>query len=311
MIQYFFGDDTITARWRIAALAEKEHAQIRFVDKEDMGEMSLQSLLDASHNSLFGKTIVVLRDVSGFPEDIRSELLTLAEQGAISHELIAWDRTMPDARLTFTKKIKKTVQCEGFIQPKDPQGMALWAAGYAKRGYADTTFSPGVLAEIVRRVGQDVNAVASEVAKCSVLASVTADDIARIVPQRAEQDTSAFPLLEAIITHRSKDALRILGNIIDGGASERFVLSMLAYQFRLFLAVRIGREKNADASAIHRATGFHPIAIQKTMPVVSRMPLAAITDALVRIGATEKMINTSSMDPRSMVTMLVLALARS
>ncbi|OGY30929.1 MAG: hypothetical protein A3C02_00460 [Candidatus Andersenbacteria bacterium RIFCSPHIGHO2_02_FULL_45_11] len=310
MIQYFFGDDTITARGRIAALAEKEHAQIRFVDKEDVGEMSLQSLLDASHNSLFGKTIVVLRDVATFPEHIRSQLLELAEQGTLSHEMIAWDRTAPDARLTFTKKIKKAVHCEAFMQPKDPQGITTWAATYAAREYADAAFSPGVLAEIVRLVGQDVNAVASEVAKCSVLASVTADDIARIVPQRAEQDTSAFPLLEAIVTHRSKDALRILGNIIDGGASERFVLSMLAYQFRLFLAVRIGHEKNADASVIHRATGFHPIAIQKAMPVVSRMQLAAITDALVRIGATEKTINTSSMDPRSMLTMLVLALAK-
>lgn len=311
MIQYFFGDDTITARGRIAALAEKEHAQIRFVDKGDVEELSLQSILDASHNSLFGKTIVVLRDVSTFPESVRNELLELAEQGVLSHELIAWDRTMPDARLTFTKKIKKTVQCEAFVQPKDPQSMAAWAAEYAKREYGNSTFSPGVLAEIVQRVGQDMHAITSEVAKCSVLASITAEDIARIVPQRAEQDTSAFPLLEAIVTRRSKDALRILGSLIDGGASERFVLSMLAYQFRLFLAVRIGREKNADVSAIHRATGFHPIAIQKAMPVVSRMQLAAITDALVRIGATEKTINTSSMDPRSMLTMLVVALARS
>ncbi len=310
MIQYFFGDDAITARGRIAALAEKERAKIRFVDTEDMGRVSLQSLLDSSRNSLFGNTIVVLRDVSTFPEDVRSELIELAEQGALSYELIAWDRCMPDARLTFTKKIKKVAHCEAFMQPKDPHSMLVWATEYVKREHAHAAFAPGVLAEIVRLVGQDVGAVASEVDKCSVITPLIADDVARIVPERAEQDTSAFPLLDAIVSHRAKDALRILENLMGGGASERFVLSMLAYQFRLFLAARIGREKNADVSAIHRATGFHPIAIGKAMPVVSRMQLAVITDALSRIGATEKTINTSSMDPRSMLTMLVVALAK-
>ncbi len=310
MIRYFFGGDTITARGRIDALATQRNAQIRFIDAEDLGEKSLESLFDASHNSLFGKTIVVLRHVSAFPEEIRSQLLGLIERGELAHDVIAWDCTMPDARLTFTKKIKKTAACESFLQPNDEQDMATWAAGYAKNQYSDAIFSPAAIAEIVKRVGQDVNAVASEIAKCSVATPLSVADIARLVPDRGVQDTSAFPLLEAIVARRSQDAVRILGNLIDGGSSERFVLSMLAYQFRLFLAVRIGRGKNMDVSGIHRATGFHPVAIQKAMPAVSRMSLFAITDALTRINATEKTINTSSMDPQSMVTMLVLSLAK-
>lgn len=303
MIRYFFGDDTIMARGRIAELAKQENAQIRFVDKEDVGQQSLQSLLDSSHNSLFGKIVVVLRDVSTFPEDIRAQVLELAEKGETTGEIIAWDAAMPDARLSFTKKIKKIAYSEAFLQPKDEAGMVAWAA-------TRTTLSPAVLAEIVKRVGQDVHALASEIAKCSVLDSVTLHDIAQIVPERGQQDVSAFPLLEAIVAKRQKDAVRILGTLIDSGSSERFILSILAYQFRLFLAVRIGREKGADVSVIHRATAFHPVAIQKAMPVVSRISLASITDALVRIGSTEKTINTSSMDPRSMVTMLVIALAK-
>lgn len=310
MIQYFFGDDTIMARGRIAALATQKNAQIRFIDAEDVGEQSLESLFDASHQSLFGNTIVVLRDISTFPEEIRNQLLEIAQKGDLTHDVVAWDRTLPDARLTFTKKIKKTAHCESFLQPKDERGMVTWAQEYSKALGTDTSLSPAILTEIVRRVGYDVSVVASEVAKCSVLDTVTIADITRFVPECAFQETSAFPLLEAIVAKRNKDAMRILNSFIDSGSSERFVLSMLAYQFRLFLAVKIGREQGADVVTIHRATGFHPVAIQKAMPAVSRMSLAVITEALVRIGATEKTINAGGMDERSMVTMLVVSLSK-
>lgn len=310
MIQYFFGDDTITARERIAAFAKEEDAQIRWVDKDDIADDSLESILDIAQNSLFGKVVAVFRDPSTFPEHTRAELLAFAEKRSFVGEIIVWDRTIPDARLSFTKKMKKAAHCEAFLQPNDEHSMVAWGAAYAKKQYSDMQCSPAILTEIVRRVGNDVSALASEVAKCSVLVSPTLEDITRIVPERGQQETSAFPLLEAIITKRAQDAVRILGKLIDGGSSERFILSMLAYQFRLFLAVRIGRERGVDISIIHRATAFHPVAIQKAMPVVSRISLSAITEALVRIGATEKSINTSSMDPRSMVTMLVVALSR-
>lgn len=310
MIRYFFGDDIVTARGRISDIAKEQQASIRFVDKEDLQSLSLQELMDSSHNSLFGKTMLVLRDVSTFPEEFRSQIVALAESESANGEVIAWDRLTPDARLTFTKKMKTTTGSESFFQPKDERAMVVWAQEYSAKSGGDVQLSPAILAEIVRRATNDVSAVANEIAKCSVLPSVTVEDIRRIVPERGEQDTSAFPLLEAIIAKRTKDAVRILGTLINGGSSERFILSMLAYQYRLFLAVRIGREKGADASIIHRATGFHPIAIQKAMPAVSRTSLSAITEALLRIGATEKSISTSSMDPRSMVTMLVVSLSK-
>lgn len=246
MIRYFFGDDIHTARGRIAALAHKENAALRFLDKDDVEEEPLESLLDCSH-TLFGKTIIVLRDVSSFPEHVRNELLALVEASSVSADVIMWDRVLPDARLSFTKKMKNNAVCEQFLQPKD---------------------------------------------------------------HHSQEETSAFPLLQAIVAKRQQDAVRMVAALIAGGSSERFILSMLAYQFRLFLAVRIGRERGADVSTIHRATTFHPVAIQKAMPHASRMSLPAIEDALVRIGITEKTINASSMDPRSMVTMLVMALCK-
>lgn len=311
MIRYFFGDDTITARDRISSIAKKENASIRWVDKEDITQQSLESLLDTSYNLLFGKTVIVLRDASSFPEDIRNELLELIEKGFKTGELIIWDRTIPDARLTFTKKMKASANSESFLQPKDEQSMVAWVAQNQKDS-GDTKLSPVIITEIVRRVGNDVVAVSSEIAKCRMLgASAMVQDVARIVPERQIDAGSAFPLLEAIVRRQGASAVHILGTMINGGSSERFILSMLAYQFRLFLAVRIGRDKNADVLIIHRATGFHPVAIQKALPAVSRMSLAAITDALIRIHATEKSINTSSMDARSMVTMLVVSLCRS
>jgi len=228
-----------------------------------------------------------------------------------SAEVVLWDRSVPDSRLSFPKKVKKSVQdAESFIQPNDEQGMLRWANNYQQELLGGEALALDGLREVIRRVGYDVSSLAMELQKLASYPGVKdIEHIASIVPQR-DKETTAFPLLEAIVRHRTQEAIQLLEELIDGGASERFVLSMLAYQFRMFLAVCVGRDAGLSVEEIRAKTKLHPIAIQKALPMVSRTPLRSIHDALARIAAAEKSLTTKTMDGMSTVTMLTLALSR-
>jgi DNA polymerase III delta subunit len=303
MIQYVFGDDTFTARKNIHEQAEALHATIRWVDKEDSESSSIEELFDSAKGSLLGNMFVVLQDPSSYSEEVRDRILATCE-GTYSGNVLLWDRSV-DKRLTFYKKIKALVPSKEMAAPADEEAMAKWA----------TTYAPDIplpaMYELISRVGCDVWSVANEIDKLRVLDSpVEATHVQEVVAQRDTSYSSAFPLLDAIVRKQKVSAVAQLNELLDGGASERFVLAMLAYQFRLFLGIKMGQASGESVSGIQKKTGLHPVSIQKGMAVASRLSVDVISDVLNRIAATEKSLVTTTMDPRSIVTMLVIGLCR-
>lgn len=303
MIQYLFGDDTFTARKSIHEQADALAATLRFVDKEESESASVEELFEFGKGSLLGNMFVVLQDPSLYSEEVRNRILSRCEE-AYSGNLVLWDRSV-DKRLTFHKKIKKMVPSKEVATPADEESMVKWAAAYAP------DMSVPVLRALVSRVGCDVWAVASEIDKLRVAEpAVQPADVPELVAQRDTSSSSAFPLLDAIVRKQKVSAVAQLNELLDGGASERFVLAMLAYQFRLFLGIKMGQESGEGISSIEKKTGLKAYSIQKGMAVASRLSIDVISDVLNRIAVTEKSLVTTMMDPRSIVTMLVIGLCR-
>ena len=309
MIEYIFGDDTLTGRGVIKEKARALRANIRWVEKEDIERGSVESILDSAQGSLLGAIIVVFRDPSTYSEDVQEIILKKIEQSAPGN-VVLWD-PLVDRRLGFYKKIKKLTSISEYNQPKKDDDMVRWTSLYIKEYRKDLRMDIQAIRELVRRVGCDVWGVASELDKLSAISqSIEIADVVRIVPQREHAYESAFPLLEAIAQKRSQRAIAILADMQKEGATERFILAMLTYQFRLFLAVRMGKDSRFSVDDIHKKTGLHPVAIQKAMAIASTLSTAVILDILARVAAAEKSLITTTMDGRSIVTMLILGLCR-
>lgn len=303
MIQYLFGDDTFTARKNIHDQAVTSSAAIRWVDKEEGENASLEELFDSGKGSLLGSMVVVIQDPSLYPEEVRERILAACE-GSYSGNVILWDRNV-DKRLAFHKKVKGMVASKEMQQPKTEDDMGRWISSYAPDIPVDA------VRELVLRVGCDIWSATNEIDKLRTLpVPIQASDVARLVAQRDTSYSSAFPLLDAIIRKQKTTAVRMLNEMLLSGASERFILAMLAYQFRLFLGVKIGKERGESVLGIEAKTDLSYGAIQKGIQAVSRLSVDAISELLQRIAATEKSLVTTTMDPRSIVTMLIIGLCR-
>ncbi len=303
MIEYIFGDDTFAARKRIHEYARSVSAQVHFVDKERIQSDSLEDIFNLAKGSLFGNILLVLEDPSVYSEDVREGILLYLEKTKTGN-IILWDRSV-DKRLTFYKKMKQLVSAKEYQQPKTEDAMISWIMDYAPG------LSRDVCRALVAKTGFDVWAAASEVDKLLALPrAVQVSDVHELVVQRDTAVATAFPLLDAIVRKQQVLAVRLLSEMLDDGASERFILAMLAYQFRLFLAVRMGKDAGQSVESIHKKTHFHPIAIGKAMQGASRLSVPTISEIMSKISAVEKSLITTTMDARSIVTMLIIGLCR-
>ncbi len=312
MIRYFFGEDTRTARAEITAYANKSHAQVRFVDEDDIKKSSIESVFDSAKGSLFGASFLVFRDPLAYSEPIRTQILDYLTPERMKADSIFWQRGGVDARSAMHKFLKKNAGVEQFPAIGDIRQGVQWVRAYMQEdGMQSDAMHQDAIMLLLQRVGFDTYALVSELQKLAAYKDViTKEDVEKIVPERSGAVASAFPLLEAITAKRPAIATGILQKMIEDGASERFIASMIAYQFRLFLAVRIGIDGSESASVISKQSKLHPIAVQKAMPMVRRLSIPAIQDALVRIAGVERSMNSNkTMDPRSIVTMLVVSLA--
>lgn len=310
MIAYLFGDDTFTGRNIITQRALSSRAQIRWVDREEAEKTPVENLMDAGKGSLLGNVIVVMRNPSSYPEDVRDALLESCD-ASYTGNVILWD-TEFDARTSFHKRMRRLSDSQGVYQPRDEREMAHWALRYAQDQEGDLAkIAPQIIRAIVRKVGLDVWAIVQELHKLEVLPLETlSSEVDNIVPDRDSGFESAFPLLQAIVSKQKHTALSVLRNMFVSGASEEFILAMLSYQFRLFLAIRMGKDAGESFSAVHQKTNLHPTAIAKAAPFVARLSVSAIGEVLAKIAAAEKSLHTKSMDGQSIVTMLIIGLTR-
>lgn len=311
-MKYFFGEDSFTAKGRVLALAHEMQAQVLFVDEDDIKASSLESILDRSAGSLFGRTLVIFRDPLSYSDIIRDALADYVVQGG-GNAIVFWQLENVDARLGLHKQLLKHADVEQFPGLMNDLDALQWVQRYVREySQEKTSMSPDAVKLLIQKSGYDTWALASEIQKlCTGVSAITADQVAQAVTERMSDEASIFPLLEAIVAKRGDAAMRMLAIIMESGASERFVLSMLAYQFRLFLAIQAGLAQGDSLETIARTAKLHPIAIKKAAGIARRISLAAIHDVLVRIMASEKSLYTTTMDPRSIVTMLVATLATS
>ncbi|MEO6077416.1 MAG: DNA polymerase III subunit delta [Candidatus Andersenbacteria bacterium] len=310
MVEYFFGEDTRGARTHIAQHAHTAHADVVFIDEEDIKISSVESVFDKAQNSLFGKTTLILRDPLDYSQAIREDILSRFETLPAHADIIFWQRGNPDARSALHKFLSKHAAVKKFPAITTPQQGLAWIEAYIKNNYSNIVMSGDAMLLLLEITGFDTYTLASELDKlCAYKINIQKNDVESIVPERTGAILNAFPLLEAITAKNKKSSLKILNAMLETGASERFITSMIAYQFRLFLAVRMGVE-NGNPASVAKLSKMHPIAIQKATPIVRRLSLSVIHDALARIASVERSMNSNNtMDDKSIVTMLVTGLS--
>lgn len=288
MLKYFYGDDSYAAREEIKGLAEKQKAQIEWLASDTLTPQEVTVRLAQGGDSLFGKKMLVVREASRLPAAVQERLVAPANDSGV----VAWDEGQPDRRSLVYRTWKD--QAREFSAPAEIELIA-WLQQEAKR--REVTLEDAAGRAMVERLRSDRWRLLSELERLSLVhTEITLDTVEQEVDAQAEGG-EVFELLAALVRGERQETIKQLKGLLESGESEFYVLSMLAYQFRMLYLVARGQTGGLKAGVVRRSSA-----------VARQRPAAAWLENLTRVVATDFAIKQGKTDPRTGVTMLVLGL---
>lgn len=291
MVQYFYGEDSYAAREEIKGLAEKQKAQIEWLASDTLTPQEVTVRLAQGGDSLFGKKMLVVREASRLPAAVQERLVAPAFAGQATN-LVAWDEGQPDRRSLVYRTWKD--QAREFSAPAEIELIA-WLQQEAKR--REVTLDDAAGRAMVERLGSDRWRLLSELERLSLVhTEITLDTVKQEVDAQAEGG-EVFELLAALVRGERQETIKQLKGLLESGESEFYVLSMLAYQFRMLYLVARGKTRGLSPGVVRRSTA-----------VARQRPAASWLEDLTRVVATDFAIKQGKVEARTGVSMLVLGL---
>lgn len=302
MLYYFYGDDTYAARQAIDALAQKNKAALRWHEYTELETLLREG--GGQGASLFGRLIHVVRDVSSAAAAIQEIIVEQVKRLHSGTDIyVLWDSERLDARSRLWRELKP--HATEFPALSLPE-LVRWLVSESQgRG---AVLEPAAATLLVERLGADRWRLLSEVEKLLLLDPQIGVERVRVSIPEAPQ-TTIFACLNAVAAGQARVAVQSVELLLSEGANELYIISMLGYQFRTLLRLRMALDRGTVQRDVPRATGLSSFVIQKNMPHARRFSAAFLHDALTRILGTDLAIKQGKVDPRTGLSMLVMTLS--
>lgn len=315
MILFFYGEDNYRLRQKVNQLKKK------FVDA---------SLGDTNLAVLDGKTIVfneLVRQVLAFPflansrlvivenllkegkKEVQEKVLDLLAKVPETTVLVFVEEGKPDKRTSLFKKLNL---------PKQAQEVAVLAPNQLNNWIKDEVegrggqISLGSAIKLVEYVGNDLWRLSNEIDKLLTFVvnrdqKITDEDIALLVRSRTESDV--FALVDAIAAKKRKQAFLELYNLLENGAHELYILTMIVYQYRNLLMV--SDELNRGVRThwdLAKKLKLHPFVAQKTLALAKNYDFQALKQIYAQLADFDLQIKTGKINGKTALDLLIAKL---
>lgn len=174
------------------------------------------------------------------------------------------------------------------------------------------TISPQAIDLLARLVGGNLWVMASEINKLILFTSgrrIEEEDV-RLVVSYAQQ-ASVFAMVDAIVEFKAGLAERILHQLLQGGASSAYLLTMLSRQFRMIVRVKELKKRAESEREIRSRLGLTAdFAWRKTVEQAKRYPLGRIKEVYRKLLETDLSIKTGRYEGGLALDILITELCR-
>ncbi len=259
-VTYLYGEDSFMmekeVRDAIDALCEEESRpfdlEVLYADEVGPEEVA------ASANRLpvmSEKRVVVLKRMEKWKWNSITELT----DGYLSDPspdtcLILCYGAKPERKKKYIKNLeKKAGQCRSFT-PTEDRKLVSWVENYFRqRGMA---LQPGAAHTVVQYLGSDLHRLKTELQKIELFHAgsdgpITVQRLEELLRRTAQESVFALPPLLA--RGEKKEALKLLGRLMESGEEPIPLLGLIAGHYRRLLSVRAALEEDGSESRLPAA----------------------------------------------------------
>jgi len=262
---------------------------------------------DTEQISMFReKKLIVLRDVFSNKE-FKEKFIEQKGEFLKTDNVIVFhqgeDFSKKDALYSFLRKKTKRQIFQEFIPFKEPN-LRKWIKIQVHK--LKGSINEMALSELVVFVGGDLWQMENEICKLVNFKDgkeITIEDVHSLV--RPKIETNIFKTIEAIAFKNKKKALELFQVHLNEGAKVPYLLSMIAYQFRVLLIIKDLIERGLSIS---QNSNLHPFVIQKTRPIVNQFTFVELKKIYQKILKIDTDIKVGRIEPRTAIDLLIIEL---
>jgi len=264
------------------------------------------------------KRVIILENVlSSTKKDERKKITEIALKPTDQSVIIFFE----NKDLLPYKAKDRVKDIEDFIAKLDPKNifhydildiarLNRWIGEKLKsKGF---TIEPKALNGLVALVGNNTRQIDNEIKKLTSYKhkekKINSEDVIKLV--RANVDTNIFSLTDALAKKDIKTAQQILKNIIDSGEEIYGILSMIAFQFRNLILVKIAESERIPQQKLLADTRMNPYVHKKTSQQVRNFSLEKLKSIYHLIFETDLAIKTGEKEPELALDLLVVKICK-
>ena len=313
MILFFYGEDTYRMRQKLRALKEK------FVSAS-LGDTNL-AVLDGERitNDEFVRQILAMPFLAKTRLVIVENLLGKAKKDVIekipegfgkmtaSTVLVFVEEGIPDRRTTLFRKLSKE-RVEEF-KLLEPESLRRWIKKEVEtRG---GTIDSAAILKLAEFVGNDLWRMTNEIDKLIAFdPKITPQNIEILVNPQIQ--TNIFNLIEAVSQKNIKLANKELYRLLNSGAHELYILTMIIYQYRNLLILKdlVERLKNTNSWTLAKKAGLPPFVVQKSLAVLPKYSLDQLKNIYGALQDFDSQMKTGKIESRVALELLIFKLSK-
>lgn len=259
------------------------------------------------------KRVVILeRVLTALKKDERKRLIEAALNSGEATVLVFFE----NQDLLPYKAKDRVKDIEDFIGKLDPKNvfhfqnldvakMNRWIGDKLK--VLGFSIEPKATNALIALVGNNTRQIDNEIKKLTSYKfkekQITSEDVLKLV--RANVDTNIFSLTDALAKKDLKTAQRILKNIIDSGEETYGLLSMIAFQFRNLILVKVSEAERIPQQKFLAETKMNPFVHKKTSQQVRGFTLEKLKAIYHLIFETDLAIKTGEKEPELALDLLI------
>lgn len=321
MIIFLSGDDTFRIRERLHQLRDA------FVKKYDPTSVNVVTLNGAdvkfedfqravSSGGLFSSRRLIIID-RPFESDAKTQeqIADFIDKKAVPEEAIvvfagsgaAKKRGKKQGGATpLAAELSKAKHREPY-EPLGPAEVEQWIVKRVKeRGGTIERAAAGRLAEIV---GSDLWFASNEIDKLVHVrkgAAISAADVDADLTGKVE--ANIFGFTDALSRKDARGALNELERHFSNGANELYLLTMIARQIRILLAIADVAKEEPNPATIARRLNLHPFVVKKGLTQIRTFSSSELLRAHDEITAIDHRLKNSRDNPKALLEQFVLHL---
>ncbi|ULG71144.1 DNA polymerase III subunit delta [Macrococcus brunensis] len=212
-----------------------------------------------------------------------------------------------DERKKIVKNMKKLHQVNK-IDALDEMALKKWVKQEMNNQFKD--IKQDALDELIQLTGADYKLVSNEMHKLLLYIGddsiITKTHVEMIVSRSLEQNV--FLLTDYITTHRKKEAIVLLKDLINMKEEPIKLLALISGQYRLFYQTKILSQKGFSEAQIAKQLKIHPYRVKLALRKVSRLNLSDILKVIDSCAETDYQLKSSYMDKVLILELFILGI---